>query len=65
MIPSLRRSQRIRDENEDCVEQGHLMEKVESQSRNRNWVMNIMTDVHFWVPVVVLIAGLLLLGSLR
>jgi hypothetical protein len=26
--------------------------------------MCILTDVHFWVPVVVLIAGLLLLRSL-
>jgi hypothetical protein len=27
----------------------------------RNWMANVLTDVHFWVPVAVLIGGLLLL----
>jgi len=27
----------------------------------RNWLTNVLTDVHFWVPVAVLIGGLLLL----
>lgn len=28
---------------------------------SRGWLVNIFTDVHFWVPAVVLLAGLLLL----
>ena len=35
---------------------------ADSQSR---WAANILTDAHFWVPVIVLVAGLLLLGSIR
>jgi hypothetical protein len=27
----------------------------------RNWVTSVFTDVHFWVPVAVLLGGLLLL----
>jgi hypothetical protein len=27
----------------------------------RNWMMSVFTDIHFWVPVAVLIGGLLLL----
>jgi hypothetical protein len=27
----------------------------------RNWLTSVLTDVHFWVPVAVLIGGLLLL----
>ncbi len=26
-----------------------------------NWLTRVLTDVHFWVPVAVLIGGLLLL----
>ena len=26
-----------------------------------NWLTSVLTDVHFWVPVAVLIGGLLLL----
>jgi hypothetical protein len=31
----------------------------------RHWMIAILTDVHFWVPVMVLIAGLVLLGSIH
>jgi hypothetical protein len=27
----------------------------------RSWVTSVLTDIHFWVPVAVLIGGLLLL----
>jgi len=27
----------------------------------RNWVTIVLTDIHFWVPVAVLLGGLLLL----
>ena len=27
----------------------------------RNGMMNVLTDVHFWVPLVVLVGGLILL----
>ena len=27
----------------------------------RNWLTSVLTDAHFWVPVAVLIGGLLLL----
>ena len=29
--------------------------------QTRNWVEIVLTDIHFWVPVVVLVGGLLLL----
>src|SRR6185295_2397539 len=29
--------------------------------QDRNWLTSVLTDVHFWVPVAVLIGGLLLL----
>ncbi|MGB4783157.1 MAG: hypothetical protein WAQ77_00450 [Candidatus Acidiferrum sp.] len=29
--------------------------------QTRNWVAIVLTDIHFWVPVAVLIGGLLLL----
>lgn len=29
--------------------------------RSRNWLGLVLRDVHFWVPVVVLIGGLLVL----
>jgi hypothetical protein len=30
-----------------------------------NWLTSVLTDVHFWVPVAVLIGGLLLLESIH
>ena len=35
------------------------------QVRSRSRLANIITDIHFWVPVAVLIAGLLLLKSIH
>jgi hypothetical protein len=29
--------------------------------QTRSWVTIVLTDIHFWVPVAVLIGGLLLL----
>jgi hypothetical protein len=29
--------------------------------QTRSWVEIVLTDIHFWVPVVVLVGGLLLL----
>jgi len=29
--------------------------------RSVNWLTSVLTDIHFWVPVAVLIGGLLLL----
>jgi hypothetical protein len=31
----------------------------------RTWVEIVLTDVHFWVPAVVLVGGLLLLRFIR
>ena len=32
-----------------------------SRERTQGWVSLVLRDVHFWVPVAVLIAGLLVL----
>ena len=34
-------------------------------SRHRSLVRAIVTDLHFWIPLCVLIAGLVLLDRLR
>ena len=34
-------------------------------SKTMSRLSNVLTDVHFWVPVAVLMAGLLLLSLLR
>jgi hypothetical protein len=31
----------------------------------RNWWSSVLTDIHFWVPVAVLIGGLILLRAIR
>jgi hypothetical protein len=31
----------------------------------RNWWTCVLTDIHFWVPVAVLIGGLILLRAIR
>jgi hypothetical protein len=41
------------------------MDRTEEDDVSRNWLMSVITDVHFWVPVVVLVAGLLLLKSIH
>ena len=37
----------------------------ETQTRKQSRLVCILTDVHFWVPVAVLIGGLLLLQSIH
>ena len=37
------------------------MERGVMSEQARNWVTIVLTDIHFWVPVAVLIGGLLLL----
>ena len=32
---------------------------------SRSWVSRVLTDIHFWVPVVVLIGGLILLRAIH
>ena len=41
------------------------MEQNGTTDPTRSWVTMVLTDVHFWVPVVVLIGGLLLLRIIR
>ncbi len=41
------------------------MEQNGRTEQNRSWVAIVLTDVHFWVPVIVLIGGLLLLRIIR
>jgi hypothetical protein len=41
------------------------MDRTEKDGVSRNWLTSVLTDVHFWVPVVVLVAGLLLLKSIH
>lgn len=39
-----------------------------SQSKNdgtRNMLLAIATDLHFWIPLIVLLGGLILLDKLR
>jgi hypothetical protein len=33
--------------------------------QSRGWMMRVLTDAQFWVPLVVLIGGLLLLKSIH
>jgi hypothetical protein len=37
----------------------------DNREEPRNWLSRVLTDVHFWVPVAVLIGGLLLLQSIH
>jgi hypothetical protein len=37
------------------------MSATEPNLNTRGWWTSILTDIHFWVPVAVLIGGLLLL----
>jgi hypothetical protein len=34
---------------------------ITSRDRAQSWISLVLRDVHFWVPVAVLIAGLLVL----
>ena len=37
------------------------MEQNSRTDQSRGWAAIVLTDIHFWVPVAVLIGGLLLL----
>jgi len=41
------------------------MKSVEPNTGTRGWWINILGDIHFWVPVAVLVGGLLLLRFIR
>jgi hypothetical protein len=41
------------------------MQPIDDREPSRNWLTVVLTDVHFWVPVAVLIGGLLLLESIH
>jgi hypothetical protein len=41
------------------------MRTTDNLQQRRNWLSSVLTDVHFWVPVAVLIGGLLLLQSIH
>jgi hypothetical protein len=36
--------------------------EVPDKSEQRSWLSFILADVHFWVPLIVLVGGLLLLA---
>lgn len=40
---------------------GYGMKRDDQSANTRSWLISVLTDIHFWVPVVVLIGGLLLL----
>jgi hypothetical protein len=48
-----------------CDHMGDRMEENNRHDNPRGWLMSVLTDIHFWVPVVVLIGGLLLLRSIH
>ena len=41
------------------------MEATDNPKANSSWLGSVFSDVHFWVPVAVLLAGLLLLSSIH
>jgi hypothetical protein len=41
------------------------MQPLDNREPQRNWLSSVLTDIHFWVPVAVLIGGLLLLESIH
>ena len=41
------------------------MQRLASSSSTREWISCILTDIHFWVPLGVLIGGLLILRSIK
>ena len=41
------------------------MDHTEQNGAPRSWLTSVLTDIHFWVPVVVLAAGLLLLKAIH
>jgi len=47
------------------MEKGWNMKAIEPNPNTRGWWANVFSDVHFWVPVAVLMGGLLLLRFIR
>jgi len=41
------------------------MEHNQKTDGTRSWMASVLTDIHFWVPVVVLIGGLILVRFIR
>jgi hypothetical protein len=41
------------------------MERTEKSEGPRNWMATVLTDTHFWVPIAVLVGGLLLLRFIQ
>jgi len=41
------------------------MQQIDSGNQPRGWIMRVLTDAHFWVPLAVLLGGLLLLKSIH
>jgi hypothetical protein len=41
------------------------MKAIELNPNTRGWWTSILSDIHFWVPVAVLLGGLLLLRFIR
>jgi hypothetical protein len=41
------------------------IEEPDQPDQPDKWMMRVLTDAHFWVPLAVLIGGLLLLESIR
>src|SRR3981189_3171313 len=41
------------------------MEHNQETNMTRNWMGSVLSDIHFWVPVAVLMGGLLLLRFIR
>ena len=41
------------------------MQPIDNREPRGNWLTSVLTDIHFWVPVAVLIGGLLLLESIH
>lgn len=40
------------------------METTDNRKANGSWLLSVVSDVQFWVPVAVLLVGLLLLRFL-
>jgi hypothetical protein len=41
------------------------MQPIHNREPRHQWLTGVLTDVHFWVPIAVLIGGLLLLESIH
>jgi hypothetical protein len=41
------------------------MQSIDNNDQSRGWMMRVLTDAQFWVPLAVLIGGLLLLKSIH